>query len=79
MKRPAIFFFLALIAGGASAQTQCESLRTSGLRLLPGTTFEVREPGLLNGCFSGYLPAGTPLNDDVSGCFVAASSRYCSP
>lgn len=62
MKRCAIFLGLALAAGECMAGVQCDALKSTGLRLLPKTTFEVAYPGILNGCFSGFLPEGESLD-----------------
>jgi hypothetical protein len=65
MKRCVLFFWLALVASGCLAGVQCDALRSTGLRLLPKTTFEVSYPGLLNGCFSGFLPEGDSLDEGL--------------
>jgi hypothetical protein len=47
--------------------------------LLPRTTFEVSEPGLLNGCFSGYLPKGMPLDDGLNRFGVFRDGKLAVP
>lgn len=65
MKRSILFLALTLVVGTASAHGQCDAVRATGLRLLPGTIFDVAYPNPLNGCFAGYLPEGVVLHDGL--------------
>lgn len=59
MKRYLLLLWLALLASTCSARSQCDVLRETDMKLLPRSTFDVNYAGPLNGCFSGYLPAGS--------------------
>jgi hypothetical protein len=64
MKRLILVLMLSLLVSTTWAG-ECQVLQSNGLRLLARTTYEVNYPGLLKGCFTGYLPEGMPQDNGL--------------
>lgn len=66
MIKQILFVWLALfITMAAHAGDECQSLKGGEIRLLEGTTFDLHYTGLLNGCFTGFLPPDNTTDDGL--------------